>query len=112
MSLIGGSAGIERPLHKNWNAKESHQNINTKPTMKEFSLMFSTDGTASCLWTEAVPLQELGKLEIRRASTVGFNILKQKWEVRLLSKPNVIAFSHPSRQRCLDWERNTLNALF
>ena len=74
-------------------------------------ITFGSDGTARCLWTEAVPLHELGRLDIHRASTVEFNGVKQKWEVRLASNPGVIAFSDPSRETCLNWERETINAL-
>ena len=74
-------------------------------------ITFAPDGTARCLWSEAVPLHELGRLDIKRASTVEFEPSKQQWEVRLASESDVVAFSHPSRATCLDWERNTLNAL-
>jgi hypothetical protein len=74
-------------------------------------IAFAPDGTARCLWTEAVPLQELGRLDIHRASTVEFNSRHQTWEVRLASHPEAVAFSHPSRELCLQWERNTINAL-
>jgi hypothetical protein len=69
---------------------------------------FRPDGTARCLWTEAVPLHELGRLAITRASTVEFEPATQLWEVRLASAPQVVAFSHPSRERCLEWERSAL----
>jgi hypothetical protein len=74
-------------------------------------ITFAPDGIARCLWTEAVPLHQLGQLDIQRASTVEFNCSKQTWEVRLASTPEVVAFSHPSRGNCLNWERNTINAL-
>ena len=75
------------------------------------TIAFAPDGTVRCLWTEAVPLHELGRQEIQRASTVEFNGVKQEWEVRLASNPGVIAFSDPSRETCLNWERKTFNAL-
>ena len=74
-------------------------------------ITFAPDGTACCLWDEVVPLHELGWLEIQRASTVDFSRSKQLWQVRLASNPDVVAFSHPSRESCLEWERNTLNAM-
>ena len=74
-------------------------------------ITFGSDGTARCLWTEAVPLHELGRLDIHRASTVEFDDVKQQWEVRLTSNPGAVAFSHPSREICLNWERETINAL-
>jgi hypothetical protein len=71
-------------------------------------ITFATDGTARCLWTEAVPLQELGVLDVHRASQVEFNPSKQMWEVRLASNPGAVAFSHFSRAICLHWEREEL----
>lgn len=77
----------------------------------EHVITFAPDGTARCLWTEALPLHELGRLEIQRASTVDFNPTTQEWEVRLASDPEAVAFSHSSRETCLNWERETINAL-
>ena len=71
-------------------------------------ITFAADGTARCLWTEAVPLQELGRLQVDRASQVEFNSAAQMWEVRLASNPGVVAFSHSSRAVCLHWEREAL----
>lgn len=78
--------------------------------MNKRTITFELDGTARCLWTEAVPLHELGRLEIQRASAIEFQPLTQQWEVRLASNPDAVAFSHPSRETCLEWERNTINA--
>ena len=77
--------------------------------MSEHTITFTPEGTANCLWTEAVVLAELGRLDIQRASTVEFNPAKQQWEVRLASDPGVVAFSHQSRQACLAWEREIIN---
>jgi hypothetical protein len=71
-------------------------------------ITFAADGIARCLWTEAVPLQELGQLQVCRASQIEFNSSAQLWEVRLASNPGVIAFSHSSRAICLHWERQIL----
>ncbi len=40
-------------------------------------ITFAPDGTAQCLWTEAVPLHDLGRLEVHRASTVEFDNITQ-----------------------------------
>ena len=77
--------------------------------MNEHTILFTPEGTANCLWTEAVPLTELGRLDIQRASTVEFNPTTQQWEVRLASDPGVVAFSHQSRQVCLAWESEIIN---
>jgi hypothetical protein len=70
---------------------------------------FALDGTAHCLWTEAVPLHELGRLEVQRASTIEFNESGQVWEVRLVSDPNTVAFFNASRDACLEWEHQNVN---
>ena len=44
-------------------------------------ITFNPDGTALCLWTEAVPLHAIGRLEITRASNIEFNNATQQWEV-------------------------------
>jgi hypothetical protein len=71
--------------------------------MNTIAICFKDDGTAHCLWTEAVPLHELGHLEITRASTIEFNNNNQQWEVRDLR--NTLLFSDPSRETCLAWEQ-------
>ena len=43
------------------------------------NIAFYLDGTAQCLWTEALPLHELGRLEITRASNIEFNNATQQW---------------------------------
>ena len=102
------------PFLGNWFARckpikrRRHQ---TKMNRAAHTITFASDGTARCLWTEAVPLHELGRLEIQRASTVEFNAATQCWEVRLASNPDVVAFSNASRETCLNFERKTLNDL-
>ena len=70
------------------------------------TISFNPDGTALCLWTEAVPLHELGRLEINRATNIEFNNTTQHWEVRDL-KGKVRYFAR-SRCTCLEWERENL----
>ena len=77
--------------------------------MKSHTIIFTPDGTIRCLWTEALPLAELGRLEVQRAGSVEFNTVTQHWEVRLASEPGAVAFSHASREACLTWERDTIN---
>ena len=75
-------------------------------------ITFTPDGTRQCLWTEAVPLGALGRLSLQRASTIEFNQSMQLWEVRLVSAPDIVAYAHPSREHCLQWERRILHAVF
>lgn len=70
-------------------------------------LYFDEDGTGRCFYTEAIPLQELGLLSIQRTTHVEFNENSQCWEV--LDLHGESAFQHPSRQACLDWEREYFN---
>ncbi len=78
-------------------------------------LEFAPDGTGQCLHTDAIPLQELGRLTVLRASTVEFNEEIQQWEVRHARRRiqlsvfppvtrKVVLARNPSRQWCLDWE--------
>ena len=74
-------------------------NMNTQIT-------FNPDGTALCLWTEAVPLHELGRLEIHRAMNIDFNNPMQHWEVK--DRKGKVRFIAKSRADCLDWEHENL----
>ena len=68
----------------------------------EHTIIFKPDGTAVCLWHEAIALHELGWLALERASTVDFNNHDQKWEVKDLA--GRVLFSAKSRSVCLEWE--------
>lgn len=76
--------------------------------MNALCMSIAADGTARCLWTDALPLAEIGRLAIQRASTVEFNGDTQRWEVRLMGshEPD---FTSPSRSACIEWEVNHLN---
>jgi len=76
--------------------------------MKPHIITIAPDGTVRCLWTDAIPLQALGRLTLQRASTIEFDSTAQRWEVRLTSNPGAVVFSHTSRETCLDWERGAL----
>ena len=67
---------------------------------------FQPDGTATCLWTEALPLHELGKLEVTRASNLEFNNRTQHWEVK--DRRGKVRFIAKSRSACLEWEQQNL----
>jgi hypothetical protein len=76
--------------------------------MNTIAISFKVDGTAHCLWTEAVPLHELGRLEIKRASTIEFNNQIQKWEVK--DTRGKVRFIAKSRAVCLAWEHQHFNS--
>ena len=73
----------------------------------EAVLTFNPDGTAQGLYTEAIPLDALGRLSVQRASTIEFDDANQQWGVR--SPEGAELYQSPSRQRCLDWERDFFN---
>ena len=50
--------------------------------MSAIAISFNIDGTAHCLWTEALPLHAIGRLEITRATQIEFNNTTQHWEVK------------------------------
>jgi hypothetical protein len=69
-------------------------------------ISFKPDGTAQCLWTEALPLHELGRLEIHRATNIEFNNAIQHWEVE--DRNGRVRFIAKSRSACLEWEQQNL----
>jgi hypothetical protein len=69
-------------------------------------ILFTPDGTAQCLWTESLPLHELGQLEIHRATTIEFNNATQHWEVK--DRKGKVRFIAKSRSACLEWEHENL----
>jgi hypothetical protein len=69
-------------------------------------ILFKPDGTAQCLWTEALPLHELGRLEIYRATNIEFNNTTQQWEVK--DRIGHVRFLARSRSACLEWEEQNL----
>jgi len=72
-------------------------------------LSISPDGSVECLWTEALPLDKLGSLHVKRASNVEFDEASQQWQVKLATAPDAVAFASPSRAACIAWEVETLN---
>ena len=70
------------------------------------TISFTPEGTAQCLWTEALPLHELGRLEITRASNIEFNNADQKWQV--IDRKGRVRFIARSRSACLEWEEENL----
>jgi hypothetical protein len=81
----------------------SHQ---PKKTTMPINISFNPDGTAQCLWTEALPLHELGRLEVTRASNLEFNNSTQHWEVK--DRRGKTRFIAKSRSACLEWEHQNL----
>ena len=59
---------LSRPLSNRNIRLISNNHSNREQTHMNIQISFKPDGTALCLWTEAVPLHELGRLEINRAT--------------------------------------------
>lgn len=72
----------------------------------EINVSFRPDGTGCCLWTDLIPLHEIGRLEITRASNIEFNNEHQHWEVK--DQRGRLRFFSNSRSACLDWEQTNL----
>lgn len=73
-------------------------------------IQFDPEGTGHCLFTESIPLAELGELDVTRASVVEFSPRWQQWEVRPADDPLSVLFSSPSRIECVSWEVEHFNA--
>lgn len=72
-------------------------------------IRFDADGTGTCLATDALPLAEIGRLSMRRASNVEWNEARQQWEVTLPGDKITVLCAHPNRTVCLEWERAYFN---
>lgn len=71
-------------------------------------LRFYPHGQVGCLYTEAIDLRLLGRLEVRRATDIRFDRDTQEWEVRDVIDDSVL-HSDSSREACLSWERENLS---
>jgi hypothetical protein len=70
------------------------------------AITFTPDGTGHALYTEAIDLAAIGALSIQRATNIEFDNSTQYWRVR--DPTGFPLFNSPSRQKCLDWERQYL----
>ena len=70
-------------------------------------LRFDAAGLVACLYTEAVDLRVLGRLQVVRATDIRFNDGTQLWDVHHAGNGQVL-FSDPSRAACLAWEQSNL----
>ena len=70
-------------------------------------LTFKPDGTGHGLYTEVIDLSCLGRLRIERATTIEFDNRGQVWRVK--DRTGFSLFTSPSRETCLDWERQYFN---
>ena len=70
------------------------------------TITFKPNGSAQCLWTEVLPLHELGRLQVTRASNIEFNNATQNWEVK--DRKGKVRFIARSRSACIEWEQQNL----
>ena len=71
------------------------------------TLRFTPGGRIDCLYTEAVDLRVLGRLQVVRATDIRFNPATQQWDVHAAATGAVL-FSHALRTECLAWEHQNL----
>lgn len=71
-------------------------------------LTFTPDGLGHGLYTEAFDLGQIGRLSVRRATRIEFDEKTQYWRV-YLARGKKALFNSPSRQTCLNWERDYFN---
>ena len=70
-------------------------------------LTFTPSGIVVGLYTEAIPLTQIGALIIERLTTIEFNDSAQQWEVT--DRQGNRLFADPSRAVCLEWEHQHFN---
>ena len=71
------------------------------------TLRFSPGGRIACLYTEAIDLRALGRLQVFRATDIRFCERSQQWDVRCAATGKLL-HSDPSRETCLQWERDNM----
>jgi hypothetical protein len=71
------------------------------------TIRFDAAGLVACLYTEAVDLRALGRLQVVRATDIRFNDNTQLWDVHHAGNGQVL-FSDASRAACLAWEQANL----
>lgn len=69
-------------------------------------LLALPDGSCQCFYTEAIDLAAIGRLHIKRASTIEFDNPAQLW--RLFDRKGRCLFASTSRAECLRWEQQNL----
>lgn len=70
-------------------------------------LTFAPGGVVTGLYTDTIPLGELGALHVERLTNIEFNDQSQQWEVT--DRQGNRLFADPSRAVCLQWEHQRFN---
>jgi len=71
------------------------------------TIRFQPNGRIDCIYTEAIDLRALGRLQAYRATDIRFCERSQEWNVRCASTGELL-HTNPSRGACLAWERQHL----
>ena len=71
------------------------------------TLRFKPGGHIDCLYTEAIDLRVLGRLQVFRATDIRVCGKSQLWKVRCASTGKLL-HTDPSREACLAWEHDNL----
>jgi hypothetical protein len=71
------------------------------------TLTVAPDGIVTGLYTETIPLAEIGSLHIERLTNIEFSDETQQWVVR--DRAGRLLFANPSRAACLEWEHRHFN---
>ncbi len=71
------------------------------------TLRFKPGGQIDGLYTEAIDLRALGRLQVYRATDIRFCERSQQWNVRCATTGRLL-LTDPSRDACLAWERQNL----
>jgi hypothetical protein len=72
-------------------------------------IYFTPDGTGRALYNETVDLSAIGRLHIRRATRIEYDDKAQAWRV-YPPRGRKALYSDPSREACLQWEQQYLEA--
>jgi len=68
--------------------------------MKE-QILIIKDNTIECVYSDNLPLSELGDLKVNRASSVEFNNETKMWNVIIKNK---VLYSNKNRNESIEWE--------
>jgi hypothetical protein len=104
--LVGRQANGNGELVNRARSQQTNPVPSTLNTMQAI-LTIDPQGIITGLYTELIELNQLGRLEITRASTIEFNPTNQQWEAR--DAVGTLLFRDPSRSRCVGWEIEHFN---
>ena len=77
--------------------------------MPSVQLLVKKNGDIQCLYTDSLPLRELGKMTVARASNVEFDTTNGTWSVKLVETGEIIGSGFIKRKDAIDFEIDYLN---